>query len=97
MLDRPTIAEPTLADVVAELRSLRELIEQRIGVAQDSGDELSVPQAARIVGKTEQTIRNWAPHIGYFDARARRFIISKAKLAAYLEARFGSVPVELEH
>src|SRR6516165_8250408 len=59
-------------------------------------DELSVPTAAAICGRSQQTIRNWAPHIGHFDPIAHRFIISKAKLTAYLRKRFGRVPSELE-
>jgi hypothetical protein len=59
-------------------------------------DELSVPAAAVICGRSQQTIRNWAPHIGHFDPIVHRFIISKTKLAAYLRKRFGRVPSELE-
>ena len=59
-------------------------------------DELSVPTAAAICGRSQQTIRNWAPHIGHFDPIMHRFIISKAKLAGYLRKRFGRVPSELE-
>ena len=59
-------------------------------------DELSVLAAAVICGRSQQTIRNWAPHIGHFDPILHRFIISKAKLAGYLRKRFGRVPSELE-
>ena len=59
-------------------------------------DELSVLAAAVICGRSQQTIRNWAPHIGHFDPIMHRFIISKAKLAGYLRKRFGRVPSELE-
>jgi hypothetical protein len=59
-------------------------------------DELSVPAAAVICGKTQQTVRNWGPHIGRFDPKVHRFIISKTRLAAYLRKRFGRVPSELE-
>ena len=59
-------------------------------------DELSVAAAAAICGRSQQTIRNWAPHIGHFDPIVHRFIISKAKLTMYLRERFGRVPTELE-
>jgi hypothetical protein len=59
-------------------------------------DELSVAAAAAICGKSQTTIRNWVPHVGRFDPRLHRFIISKARLAAYLRKRFGHVPNELE-
>jgi hypothetical protein len=59
-------------------------------------DELSVAEAAAICGRSQQTIRNWAPHIGRFDQKVHRLIVSKARLAAYLRKRFGRVPSELE-
>jgi hypothetical protein len=55
-----------------------------------------VAAAAAISGMSQQTIRKWAAHVGRFDPDLHRFIISKAKLAAYLRKRFGRVPVELE-
>ena len=59
-------------------------------------DELSVSAAAAICGRSQQTIRNWAPYIGHFDPMVHRFVISKAKLTVYLRKRFGHVPSELE-
>jgi hypothetical protein len=38
-------------------------------------DQLSVPTAAAICNRSQQTIRNWAPHIGHFDPRTHRFVI----------------------
>ena len=59
-------------------------------------DELSVAAAAVICGMSQQTIRNWAAHIGRFDPETQRLIVSKARLAAYLRKRFGRMPGELE-
>ena len=61
-----------------------------------NADELNVATAAVICGKSQQTIRNWAPYIGRFDQSTHRFIISKTSLAAYLRKRFRCVPSELE-
>lgn len=105
MLDK--IAQSDNADMLAEVRALRaeqranfaalrELIEARLGAAPVDDDALSVPVAARICKKSEQTLRNWAPHIAHFDPRARRYVISRARLKAYLQQRFGCVPPELD-
>jgi hypothetical protein len=59
-------------------------------------DELSVAAAAAICGRSQQTIRSWAPHIGRFDPEMHRLIVSKTRLAAYLRKRFGRMPGELE-
>jgi hypothetical protein len=58
--------------------------------------ELNVATAAVICGKSQQTIRNWAPYIGRFNQGTHRFIISKTRLAAYLRKRLECVPSELE-
>ena len=65
-------------------------------IGNSCADELSVAAAAAICGTSQQTIRNWAPHIGRFDPERHRTVVSKARLAAYLRKRFGRVPREFE-
>ena len=101
MLDRPTFTEPTLADVMRafddvmrELKAVRELVEQRVG------DTISVPRAAVLVRRSEQTVRNWCKRrigpVGEFDKASRVFRVSKSKLRAYLLEHAKPVPPELE-
>jgi excisionase family DNA binding protein len=91
MLDKVATTPPvTLADVMAELKSLRALVEGFArSVRNADGDELSVPEAAALAGVSQQCIRNWcARHgIGVYDSGSFRYRISRAKLEAHLRPR----------
>ncbi len=108
MLDRSaTIHAATMDDVLAaiaaltdQVRTLCGLVEARcVGVAVDT-DTVTVPVAAAIVRRSQETVRNWCRRsvdpIGYYDAPTNRYRVSKAKLQVYLQKRLEAVPPALD-
>ncbi len=60
-------------------------------------DDMTVEAAALAAGRSENCIRLWCQHegIGVFDRMARRYLVSRAKLKAYLMSRHGRLPAGL--
>lgn len=63
------------------------------GISQPS-DEITVAQGAQAANRTPQTIRNWcvSAGIGRYDAKARRYLVSKTRLLAYLAGHGRTLP-----
>ena len=102
MLDtsQPATLDDVLAAldaVVANQAELRARIEQLERTHASNDDLLTVAAAARIVGRSEQCIRDWCDRegVGRFDEGIHRYWVSRAKLRSYVLTRFGIVPANL--
>jgi hypothetical protein len=87
----------SIDDVLAEVRELKRIVEQRFSQHCDDSDELTILAAAAICCKSAQTLRNWCEvhGLGVFDEKARRYVISRRKLRSFLINKYGRAPDEL--
>jgi hypothetical protein len=104
MLDKVT--QSNSPDVLAELAALRaEVAELRAFVLEQqladhpsfARDEMSVSAAARLAGRSDQTILNWiaSARIGRFDPQLHHYRVSRRRLREYMIFRFGVAPAGL--
>ena len=100
--DRAVLAElANLRAEVTELRMLRprlEALEQQLADHPSFAcDEISVSAAARLAGRSDQTILNWiaSERVGRFDRQLRHYRVSRRRLRQYMVFRFGAAPAAL--
>jgi excisionase family DNA binding protein len=85
-----------LEKVLIEVAALRATLETRTAPHETNllalgADDLTIRQAAALVGRDPETLRNWCREhgIGTYDTGRGRWIVSRKKLMAYVENRFG--------
>jgi hypothetical protein len=93
MLDRVDASDQILAAIAALTDEVRALRIDLVNITKSipAADELSVAAAARLVGRSEQCVRDWCTSagIGRYDASVRRHWVSRTKLRDYVFRRFG--------
>jgi hypothetical protein len=80
------------ASLAAELRRLADVLNAEADKL--DGGWLTTQEAAEAIGRSEECIRQWIRRygIGYLDARAHRFVVSRSKLVAHMLQAYGRLP-----
>jgi excisionase family DNA binding protein len=87
-----TAAEPTLAELLAELRQIRELVEKTLAAGRQ--EYLTIQEAAEVAGLSAKTIRN-AAYRGELVAGGKPIRIRRSDLDAWLARGRPAVTADL--
>jgi len=95
-----------VARLASQVARLVEVVEARLPAPEpveddDDAGDVSVAEAARLAGRSTQTLRRWCDDFGvgkYSDA-AGCYLVCRAKLRAHLVGRYGAarLPAGLRH